>query len=228
MLDLVMTELRRLERESVGEASIAQGAVSAMPDSLRSRIDMLLGKRLSALHETLLAAPLELAYAQGRGLVWTVAALEALERMVRAELSEMEKAILEADAGQQVSRTALLEVAGQVDARSGGRFGGRKTLAASLDARAEEALHAQAVLIAAQARLDIWRELHQRIGALVAAVREAIPLVDHIARVRGDLSPRDGAGRAPTAGVPGGRAGGSGLVQRRCAARHHVYRARAA
>jgi len=178
MLDLVMAELRRLERESVGEASIAQGAVSAMPDSLRSRIDTLLGKRLSALHETLLAAPLELAYAQGRGLVWTVAALEALERMVRAELSEMEKAILEADAGQQVSRTALLEVAGQVDARGGGRFGGRKTLAASLDARAEEALHAQAVLIAAQARLDIWRELHQRIGALVAAVREAIPLVD--------------------------------------------------
>lgn len=178
MLDLVQAETRRLDREAVGLTSLEQSTVSTIPDSLRARIDTALNASLRDLQGVLYAAPVELAFQSGYGLIWTISALEDLSRLVRAELPDLERHLMEAEAAYQMSRQQLAEIATQHDSKGSGRIGSRKGPAAELDARAGEALSSTAEWIAAQARLDAWRALTRLVDGLIGQVRDVIPLVE--------------------------------------------------
>ncbi|MBN1201439.1 MAG: AAA family ATPase [Anaerolineae bacterium] len=184
MLDLVQSEWRRLERESIGVRAIDQNAtVSAVPNSIRSRMDTFLAANLRKLHSMLAASPAELAFVKGFGLVWAISALEDLEKQVLAALPEIQHVLSEAQANYQISRQSLFEIAQDYDARSGSRLGGgRKGLSAELDTRAQAGLNAAVQLIAAQARADIWQELRSMISTLREEVRDALGSVDRIAQ----------------------------------------------
>ena len=179
VLDLVMAEWRRLEKEGIAVQSLDQSAIGTVPDTLRSRIDTALGANLRELYGVLLGSPAELAYGEGYGLIWLLSAFEDLDRQIRAELPVLERALPEADAAVIVARDALFQAAEQHEARSGVRFSGsRKASVGELDTRAGAALTAMAELIALQARLDTWRALRERVDELTGQIRDVIPLVE--------------------------------------------------
>jgi hypothetical protein len=174
MVDIVLSEWRRLEREMVGENTAEQSAVVTVPDSLRARVDAALEDNMQELYDILLESPVQLAYAQGYGLVWTVSAFEELNRQLQGMMSELRRWLDEAEAAFQLSRDALFEAAQQHDG-GGGR---RKTPGVDLDACTDAALKAVAALTVAQARLSAWRVLRTLIDELATQVRDVMPAVD--------------------------------------------------
>ncbi len=154
MVDLVGSEWRRLERESASVTS-EPGTTSAVPDTLRARIDAALKVEMDEACSGLATAPVDMAYAKGLGLVWTLSALDDLDAMLRSGMGEFEHNLAEAQAAQQVTRQALLNSSSQYDMKAGARFANaRKQVVAELDDRAQNALNAVAEVILAQARMD--------------------------------------------------------------------------
>ena len=80
-----------------------------MPDTLRARIDAALKVEMDEACSGLATAPVDMAYAKGLGLVWTLSALDDLDAMLRSGMGEFEHNLAEAQAAQQVTRQALLD-----------------------------------------------------------------------------------------------------------------------
>ncbi|RPJ01635.1 MAG: hypothetical protein EHM39_03020, partial [Chloroflexi bacterium] len=174
MVDLVGTELRRLERETASMTS-DPGTTSAIPDTLRARIDAALKAEMDEAHGGLAAAPVDMAYAKGLGLVWTLSALDDLDALIRSGMGEFQHNLTEAQAAHQVNRQTLLDTSAQYDLKTGTR---RKQIAAELDLRAQATLTAMAEVILAQARLDAWRTLRELVDLLRDQVRETLPQIE--------------------------------------------------
>lgn len=182
MTELVQAEWRRLERESVGEFAV-EGTTAATPDTLRYRIDTRLGVHMRELRASMQAAPVELAYAQGYGLIWTVSALEKLHQEMLRTAQALQGRITEAQAGYQNAHAAVFQAAQQHDAKSGARLSGsRKAVVAELESCAEAALNAAVRLIETQARADAWQGLVALVADLREQVRDVLAQVDQASR----------------------------------------------
>ncbi len=177
---LVRNEWARLTQETEAAPPPTLGTVTTVPDTLRVRVDNALEERLAEVRETVLNSSVELAYAQGYGLVWTISALEALAKHLDKLLPRLEWEEDEADAAYHLAHNALLETAAQYDARSGGRFGGgaKRALLAEFNTHAETVLDVVARRIAIQARLAAWRALRELIDGLIVQMREVMPLIE--------------------------------------------------
>ncbi|MBN1562234.1 MAG: TniB family NTP-binding protein, partial [Anaerolineae bacterium] len=174
LIDVVVSEWRRLEREAISENAAEQTTVSTVPDSLRVRIDSALENLMGNLHALLLDSPVELAYVQGYGLIWAISALEEVERRLRDTVPLLARRLDEADAKAEMNREAFFDFVRDFDSR--GRRG-RKN--ADFDASAEAALMAMYDLITMQARLDMWHMLRDLGEDLIGQIRDVIGLVDH-------------------------------------------------
>jgi hypothetical protein len=191
MLDLVQSEWRRLEREMVGETASEQSGVVTVADSLRARVDAALEANLRELVATLADSPVNLAYAQGYGLVWTISAFEELDRQIQSVVPALRRALDEAQADVQICREELFAAAQQPDAAKAKRKGPSGDV---LGTRAEAALKAMAGRIAAEARLSAWSRLRSLVDQLSTQVRDVMPLVDQANQALRDFEARCRAG----------------------------------
>lgn len=179
LLALVRAEVRRLEREMITDSLTESGAVNAIPDSLRVRMDDALNSGLAEVRAALLDSPVELAYRHGYGLYWTLSALETLHHQMEMLLPQLNRVEDEADAAFQNTRDELFTIADQFDARAGGRYSGNRRLPLDdLDARAAAVLNAASGWVASQARIAAWIALREIVDALVAEVRDLVPTID--------------------------------------------------
>lgn len=178
LTDVALSEWRRFERESINENAYELGTATTVPDSLRVRFEAALADTMVELHQELVESPVELAYVQGYGLVWALSALEEADRKIRGTVPQIERRLDEAEAKMENTRDALFRETQELDARSGRRFAGGPKSTPELDAAANQAAMAMIELITLQARLDVWRGLHDLIDQLIGQIREVMPSVD--------------------------------------------------
>ncbi len=178
LFGLLRNERARLERELITD-DLTGGSVSAIPDSLRVRVNDAMAAALADLRAELLDSPVDLAYGKGHGLVWTATAFEALAQQMSEPVEQLEHAEDEAQAAYQLAWDALFVLAEQIDARAGGRYAGNRRLPLDeLDTRARAVLDAAAKRAASQARLSAWQELRDLVLDLAARVRAVIPVLE--------------------------------------------------
>ncbi|NLX09889.1 MAG: AAA family ATPase [Chloroflexi bacterium] len=188
MSSLIESYLQELDRELASEVTASETGVLERPDTLRSRVDIVLDQQLVPLSDELLASGVDLAYRQGYGLIWTTRVIEMLSAELDRLMPGLEQEVKAAHTAYAEKRQALLGSARDYDARIS-RFGGsRKTLLADLGTHSQAVLEAALRQVLAEARYAAAAHLLGIIEMLSQQLQTALREVDKISQSLSSLS----------------------------------------